>query len=332
MSASSYTSAVLQLTCMKKYGKEADEVTVPERVSMRSNSRYVFRKNKDSIIVDALIIPNNIDLNRITYITITHNDQNVYDIPFKLISSLCPHKIQNDCTIISLNSVLGKQSEIFVIMLLFVEVSMILRTNSHQQFDFEVLLLNRIYNHTLRDQLCQSPKIVLTSDYLHVQIDNPNTNVYNVKQPYGMFLYARELSNFELELNNSTIVAYDEFTISEYCKIIHKPEWGKKHSKAVINTIGKSINMDIIQIIIGYCKRSIPLEKWTYWIPFSFGYGWSDEGIPVMEDLKNRNLTIKITAKPQINYSEESLCRGSYAYITCRNYLLMANGLSRLSL
>ena len=36
---------------------------------------------------------------------------------------------------------------------------------------------------------------------------------------------------------------------------------GKKHSKAVINTIGKSINMDIIQIIIGYCKRSIPLKN-----------------------------------------------------------------------
>ena len=111
---------------------------------------------------------------------------------------------------------------------------MILRTNSHQQFDFEVLLLNRIYNHTLRDQLCQSPKIVLTSDYLHVQIDNPNTNVYNVKQPYGMFLYARELSNFELELNNSTIVAYDEFTISEYCKIIHKPEWERNIQRRLL--------------------------------------------------------------------------------------------------
>lgn len=183
---------------------------------------------------------------------------------------------------------------------------------SYKQFDFEVLLLKQSYSNTLKDKLLGSPKIVATTNYLYVHLLNSGINVYNVynvKQSYGMFLYTQELSNFELKLENSLIVNYDEFIISEYC-VINKPKWGKKHSKAVINTIGKSINMDIIQIIIGYCKRLIPLEKWTYWIPFSFGYGWSDEGIPVMEDLKNRNLTIKITAKPQINYSEESLCRG----------------------
>lgn len=109
-----FLNADMQLMCMKKYGGDMDEVTIPERVSMRSDSKYIFRRNIDSIIIDALIIdaliiPNYVDLKCITYITITYNGQDVYNIPFELISSLCPHKIQKDRTIISLSSVLGKK-------------------------------------------------------------------------------------------------------------------------------------------------------------------------------------------------------------------------------
>ena len=227
-------------------------------INATSNVNHIINRSSDAVIIDGLIIPKTVNLNKIQNFQIIIGGHIVFILPFDIINNI---KINNNNYIIlipkelltfdSSNEYLKNNFIIPLVSLQFHDVQF--HINSEEHFNYQIITKNIHYQYYIRQSLATNQHNIDVYGYQEFEINNNEISISPSLLSTGLYIKLNnKLSNYQLYLNNYLNNEITEEMIELYNFMIKKKEeWTNDHSLALNLSLNKYLPTELIIHKIG---------------------------------------------------------------------------------
>lgn len=245
-------------------------------LDLTSNTPFLLLRISDIIVIDGFIIPTKINLDNIDSFTIDIGGTTIYEVPFDIIKISTNIDIKNDKYFIKFphelfnidasSIYLKNKLAIPLISLIYHEVRIGLNARNINNFDFQIIIKNIIYDDPMSRNIAQHPHAIKIYGYQPLKFNQIETCASLIST--GLYIIVKsELINFKLHLQGTKCQEFNRDLIHFYSFLIHKKKsWTLKYKCALYSELTKHFPNELISIIESYIDKN---NKYTYFIPFN---------------------------------------------------------------
>lgn len=242
-----------------------------EIIDARTNWSFLLERTHDAIIIDALIIPKNVNLNNIKYIEILIGGQIIYNLPFELIKY--NYDIIDDNYYITIpkelfifdsnNNFLKDNFIIPLTSLVWHDIRFNLK--SKDSFSYQIMVKRVFFATEERHKLVQQLQTFNTYQYQELPV---NVEIHPTKICTGVYIKTNSpLIEYQLILNNLGCKKITKEMIQYYKFLKYKKElWSDNHRTALYSGLNNKIPFQLINMIDTCIDKT---TEYLYFIPFN---------------------------------------------------------------
>ena len=248
-------------------------------LNSKSNNNIIIARNGDTIIFEALIMPEDINFDHIFSFEIEIGGNVIWKIPFELLLKLIPPKhIKNKYYITFDKNLFGDTNqpemlitgifELPLIALPYSEVRIILK--SSVKFPYDIITNYVFYDTKIRTKIAEKSSELKITQYHTLDITNYETKLNTNCVWTGLYIKTNSpITKYVLQLHGLTHTELSEELIEYYKNLISKRyAWTKKHSLILEYSLNKFLPKDMINVIEDYATSEIKWE-YLYYFPVS---------------------------------------------------------------
>ena len=245
-------------------------------INTSSNVNYTINRDADAIIIDGLIIPKTVNLDKIKNIQLQIGGMIIFNLPFDIIDKK-NIKVSNNNNnyIISIPKellVFESSNEYFKNNFIIPLVSLAshivqFNINSDEHFDYKIITKNVYYDTNIRQSMITNPQYIDVYGYEEFQINSDMTTIHPNLISTGMYIKLNDiLSNYKLYKNGMNTNEITEEIIEFYNFLIKKDGWTDKHSLALYSSLNNYLPPEMILHIESFIDKN---NTYLYYIPFN---------------------------------------------------------------
>jgi len=255
---------------------------------IESNTYFTLTRQCDAVIFDVLVLPLNVDFDKIEYFELEIGGTTIMRVSFSLLIHLSLVERKKDGYYITINENLFKINYLSkndienhlmgipLVALQYHEARVHLR--SQDKFQYKLINRNIFYDTQQRGYIAQNGHEMIINNF-DTTIES-NTNICNLNSGLvstGLFIETfDELIGFTIILNGHIRFDMNEFMINSYGQLLNiQNKWTNEHTKTFIEYGKNMMPVDIVKLILDECKKLNP-KKYLYWIPFEPYKKWDD--------------------------------------------------------